>query len=525
MKKILYLLLLVSVSPACSSSETTPTETNTIPLAKSGVEKYYEEDLKPFYHGVASGDPTDSSVIIWTRVTPDYHQSVEVDWKIFSDSHLKQLAQEGTFVTDSSRDYTVKIDVSGLQPGTFYYYRFSAMGKNSVTGRTKTAPAPGFDQPVSFAFASCSNFSWGYFNVYRMMSEDTLDAVVHLGDYIYEHEENTYSDTSLDRHHIPSHELISLSDYRTRYSQYRLDPDLRRAHQQHPFIVVWDDHEFANNTWKSGAANHQKNEGDWNERFNHARKVYYEWMPVRESKSEQLYRYFDYGKTARLFMLDTRVEGRDEQIYNEQQFLADTSRKIISNEQFNWLSENMNDEHLWNIIGNQVMFSNTKVFFSGSHGELYNDGWAAYPGQQKRLMNELVKHANTVIVSGDFHSAFVLPFSWYNAQLHKIGFFTEFVVPSISAGNYDEDMGTDSARIYESYYQRANKELRFVDLMRHGYLKLTVGSNGSERFCEGRFTLIDGVKSPERSAITYKAFMIVLEQRGDEQISRLVSVD
>lgn len=281
----------------------------------SDLSQYIDPELYPFYHGVASGDPLSDRVIIWTRVTPENGSSVSVDWKICTDVNLTQVVNSGTVLTGEQQDFTVKIDVTGLQPGTTYYYGFSTLGRNSLTGRTKTAPSDANN--LKFAVVSCSNFQHGYFSAYKYISErNDLNAVIHLGDYIYEYEAGEFSSDEVNRPHVPENEMVSLDDYRVRHSLYKLDPDLRAVHQQHPFITVWDDHEFANDAFKDGAQNHQPDtEGPWDERKNNAWKSYFEWMPIREnSKSpNSIYRKIQYGNLVDLIMLDTRIEDRDEQ--------------------------------------------------------------------------------------------------------------------------------------------------------------------------------------------------------------------
>jgi alkaline phosphatase D len=182
----------------------------------------------PFYHGVASGDPLSDRVIIWTRVTPEEMDNapIEVSWKVATDVDLENVVQSGTFTTDATRDYTVKVDVTGLDAGTTYYYGFTAMDKNSLTGKTKTTPTSDQADHLKFGVVSCSNYQAGYFNAYqRLARRNDLDAVIHLGDYIYEYGDGVYGDSTLfeARDLDPDTEILTLEDYRTRYSLYRLD--------------------------------------------------------------------------------------------------------------------------------------------------------------------------------------------------------------------------------------------------------------------------------------------------------------
>ncbi len=276
-----------------------------------------------FDHGVASGDPLTDRVILWTRLTPgaETEQSeFTVTWQIAEDAAFKQLVNSGQATTHADKDFTVKIDADKLAAGKTYFYRFLLGDKISPVGRTRTLPE-GDVNVANFAVISCSNFGHGYFNVYKeIANQGDLNAVLHLGDYIYEYDANTYQDPALknNRGVKPSHEIIVLDDYRERYNLYRRDQDLQNAHAAHPFICVWDDHELANDAYLTGAQNHQENEGDWSERKAHAVQAYREWLPIRDYQDNQnpelTYRSFRFGKLAHLLMLDTRIIGRDKPI-------------------------------------------------------------------------------------------------------------------------------------------------------------------------------------------------------------------
>lgn len=285
-------------------------------------------DSPRFAHGVASGDPLGDRVILWTRITPasDDGARIRVDWEIAEDAAFERIASAGHFETGPERDYTVKIDADGLAPGRAYYYRFRSGDAASPVGRTRTLPPAGVSA-VTLAFVSCSNYPQGYFNVYRELAKrDDLDAVLHLGDYIYELPAGVYADPAIieaGRQVVPSRELQSLSDYRLRHALYKSDADLQAAHGRHPFIAVWDDHEIANDSYWQGAQNHQpEKEGDWAARRRQGVRAYFEWMPIREQTPldqadddrPRIYRSFDFGDLASLMMLDTRLIGRDKQL-------------------------------------------------------------------------------------------------------------------------------------------------------------------------------------------------------------------
>ena len=330
-----------------------------------------------FLHGVASGDPAQDAVILWTRVTPDSAGDVKVSWQVASDAAFSQLVTTGEMVTNANRDYTVKIDARGLRAGQTYFYRFMTGGKTSEVGKTRTLPE-GDVSSVKLAVMSCANFPAGYFNVYELAAaQDDLDAVVHLGDYIYEYARGGYASehaAELGREVLPANELLTLSDYRTRYGQYHTDASLQKLHAKVPFITVWDDHEVANDTWRDGAENHNEGEGDFAVRKEAALQAYFEWLPIRpwrEGNHEEIYRSFSYGNLVDLHMLDTRVLARDKQLdyadymdastgaFDGERFRADvtsTSRTMLGLTQLLWLQGTLlQATGTWQVLGQQIL--------------------------------------------------------------------------------------------------------------------------------------------------------------------------
>jgi alkaline phosphatase D len=276
-----------------------------------------------FSHGVASGDPLPTQVIIWTRVSPRLPGSdVMVTWKVATDSNLTQIVKRGSVKTGASRDHTVKVDVTGLKPGQVYYYGFTVGNEMSAIGRTQTAPQSGGDR-LKIALVSCSNFPAGWFNAYQAIARrGDVDLVLHVGDYIYEYGPGEYATEwgkTVGRVPEPPKECTTLSDYRLRYAQYRSDPDLQAAHACAPWLVTWDDHETSNDAYKDGAENHNPaKEGPWSLRKAAALQAYYEWLPLRDpapGKSfEAINRSFDWGDLATIAMLETRVIARSFQL-------------------------------------------------------------------------------------------------------------------------------------------------------------------------------------------------------------------
>jgi phosphodiesterase/alkaline phosphatase D-like protein len=318
-----------------------------------------------FRHGVASGDPATDRVILWTRVTAPAQTVPEVSWELSRNPTFTRVVARGMTRTGASRDFTVKIDAGGLAPATTYYYRFRTRGEQSPVGRTRTLPDAGARR-VRLAVASCSNLPHGYFNVYRLIADRTdLDAVLHLGDYIYEYPNGRYGDgTAFGRIPSPDREIVALADYRTRHAQYKLDPDLQEVHRQHPFIVVWDDHEISNNAWRDGAENHNtdQGEGDYTARRAAAVQSYFEWMPIREDRSTRqprIYRSFPFGDLADLMMLDTRLVDRDEQADRRETIavLDDPKRSLLGPAQEAWLVAELGASKranvTWQLLGQQ----------------------------------------------------------------------------------------------------------------------------------------------------------------------------
>ena len=263
-----------------------------------------------YAHSVASGDPDRTSVVIWTRVS-GFDAPIDVDWQVATDNGFANVVATGSVRTGSERDYTVKAVVDGLAPGASYFYRFIADGVESPTGRTKTLAEGHLDKLV-IAIASCSNFPFGYFNAYETIANDPdVDVVAHLGDYIYEYSEDGYGGATgrqIGRIHEPRHEIVSLDDYRTRHAQYKSDAGSRAMHSRHPLIVIWDDHESANNPWMEGAENHQPEEGDWFRRRADSLQAFFEWMPVRDpapgQPPEKYWRHYRFGDLVSLVTLE-----------------------------------------------------------------------------------------------------------------------------------------------------------------------------------------------------------------------------
>lgn len=336
-----------------------------------------------FKYGVASGDPLTDRIILWTHAKfpgADAAVTVPLTWQIATDANFTAIISSGKIDASDSTGFTAKVDATGLTAGVEYFYRFQGPRESSsIVGTTRTLPAANVAS-LKFAVFSCSLYSEGFFNAYDAAAKSDAQYAIHLGDYIYEYgaAPTQFGNTdavTLGRVTVPANDIVSLADYRARYALYRTDPGARALHAKMPWITIWDDHEFANNAYVNGAENHNAaSQGDWNTRKNIAARVYHEWMPIRTDTSNllKIYRSFDFGSLFSLHMLDTRIEGRDQQYDNfgdkdggvaryiagitpnAAGVLPDQSRRMISTTQQSWLTTQLTASRAtWQFLGNQ----------------------------------------------------------------------------------------------------------------------------------------------------------------------------
>ncbi|MFJ6027959.1 alkaline phosphatase D family protein [Pseudarthrobacter sp. NPDC092424] len=472
-------------------------------------------DRTVFAHGLASGDPMPSSVLLWTRVTPVAEAlpgsgrgpDVTVTWEVAPDSGFRKIVARGSAPTGPGRDHTVKVLADGLAPGTTYWYRFKFGKALSAVGRTRTAPAAGASvDRLKFGVVSCANWQAGYFSSYRhLAARGDLDAVLHLGDYLYEYAPGEYQARDVVvRPHEPAREMTVLQDYRRRHAQYKTDPDLQSLHAAAPFIVTWDDHESANDAWKDGAENHTEGaEGAWRDRSAAARQAYAEWMPVRYEPGGQLYRRLDFGSLASLSMLDLRSY-RDLQASSGADPAVDsTARTITGTAQMDWLLNNLNSSGpQWKLVGNPVMITPVKVPSTLSAGELagvqelmggttidgvpYNvDQWDGYEADRSRVVRHLRDNAvkDTVFLTGDIHSGWACDIPADPATYPATGdsVAAELVCTSVTSDNLDDILNvpprTGSLSV-EAAIRAANPHVKHLDFDSHGYSVLDVTPAG-----------------------------------------------
>ena len=486
-----------------------------------------------FLHGVASGDPDTRSAVFWTRVTPADASSGEVAvvLEVARDADFRDVVRRASGLKASAeRDFTVKHDLDGhgLAPGQDYFYRFVAGEVVSPVGRVRTL-REGATADLTLGVVSCQLYPGGLFNAYDALSKlERLDAVVHLGDYIYEYgaaadDYGMTSGAALDRAPQPPHEIVTLADYRTRHAQYKTDPDLQAAHARAPFICVWDDHEVANDTWMTGAENHQPaTEGDFATRKAAALRAYYEWMPIREPKAgtlkEAINRSFDFGDLASLTMVETRLLARGEQMtFAEMPKTAEGApdvaafealrqapdRDLLGEAQRRWVGETLSRSKAagrpWQIIGNQVIMARVKgpdisrmmpaeqvqqmvatlpadvrpqveaaiqLFKLGLPFNL--DSWDGYPAGRERLYETFAAAGvSPVVLAGDSHAF------WVNELHDRAGArrAIEFGTSSISSPSPGDHVG---GLPLGAALSAANPEVKFCDQTAKGYVLLTV---------------------------------------------------
>lgn len=462
-----------------------------------------------FRHGVASGDPSDTQVLIWTRVTPTAAARpgsatgprVTVGWEVALDASFRRVVRRSRFVTGPERDHTVKVLVGGLRPATWYFYRFTFGTRRSRVGRTRTTPAPGAAAPhLRLGFVSCANVERGYFSAYRhLAARGDLDAVVHLGDYLYE---GFATDAARVRTHRPAREILSLADYRERHGQYKADRDLQDLHAAYPMIAVWDDHETVNDAWQDGAGNHDPTtEGSFPVRRARGHRAYDEWMPARLQGSvalgdgDRLFRTIRFGRLADLHLLDLRSY-RDEQVatMTDAAAIDDPDRTITGRQQMDWLKGALSRSTAqWQLVGNPVMIAPLSIgglptavadtvagllggVVSANGVPLNTDAWDGYTDDRRELFDYIVEDGidDVVFLTGDIHTGLAADLPLDKATYPLSGTAgVELVCASVTSDNFDEELGAPSTAIAAAL-RLSNPHYRYANLDDHGYCVLDV---------------------------------------------------
>ncbi len=512
-----------------------------------------------FLHGVASGDPDTTSVVIWTRVS-NADGPTDVEWRVATDGKFKNIVARDQYRTDATRDYTVKVVVDDLDPGQEYFYQFNVDGIRSPVGQTKTLPVGHVDRLV-LAVATCSNYPFGYFNAYDVIANDpTIDLVVHLGDYIYEYGPEGYGGPTgrrIGRNHEPPHEILTLPDYRQRFAQYKTDAGSKAMHARHPLIVIWDDHETANDPWMGGATNHQDGEGDWGTRRAESLQAFYEWLPIRDPQDggtrEEYWRHYKFGDLASLITLESRHTGRSKQIdindylgdinskADAQEFINTVigapDRRMLSSEMEQFLAdevaESVRANRRWRIIGNQSVMARRTApnlddpFFAALRSDLVDDAadmldsltqlgslqlpvdldsWNGYPAARESFY-QISKDAGArdlLVLAGDSHSY------WQNALYDAAGesMGVELGSTGITSPRSLLDLGQEGLRHYDELNAANNSEVVWTDGRYRGFIRLEIDHDGAH----ADFVTVTNIES--RNYDTQIVHSVDIENRG-----------
>ncbi|MGI5523443.1 alkaline phosphatase D family protein [Micromonospora sp. CA-259024] len=473
----------------------------------------------PFTLGVASGDPLPEAVVIWTRLAPrpyeplggmPYH-AVEVEWQVASDERFRRIVRSGRATARPEYSYSVHVDVRGLQPSRHYWYRFKVGPYISPVGRTRTTPAPGqrVDQ-LTFAVASCQSFPDGYYTAHQHIAAEDVDAVVFLGDYIYEYGVSASGGLRNLAEPVPSQfrtEADTLDRYRLQYALYKSDPDLRAAHQAAPWIPTWDDHEVQDNYAGLTSRTNAPVE-DFLVRRASAYRAYWEHMPLRspapQGPNYMLYRRFTFGRLAELNVLDTRQYRADQASGDgwkvDSEARRDPARALAGAQQQRWLLDGVRTSHAtWNLLANQVIMS--RMDQDPTAGDLYNmDAWDGYAAEQKATLDGLamLRGRNPVVLTGDVHAAYALDMKRDFADPASQTYGVELVATSISSGGNGSEVSANGQKFLDS-----NPHLKLVN-ERRGYLRVRL----TERELRADYRAVPYVDRTDAPVQTISSFAV-----------------
>ena len=501
---------------------------------------------KGFTHDVASGEPRQQSVLLWTRYVPSRGDSAWVAWEVARTPDFARVIADGEEVASAENDFTVKPLAKGLQPGDWYYFRFrDGRGQVSPVGRTRTLP-DGRVGKFKFAFFSCANIGFGFFNAYAHAAARTdLDLMIHVGDYFYEYERGKYPDLRqavradlID----PPTEIIHLQDYRLRYAAYRADPDLRILHRRFPMIAMWDDHETANDSWSGGAENHQPaTEGPWSVRKAAAVKAYREWMPVNGQTWED----YDIGELATIFRPETRLTARSHQLnlfddvkgkpdlaaelirFRDHDWL-DPTRTLMGAGQEAWLTSRFKRSTArrtkWQVLAQEVVMgtlstppeaagwlkpdatpaaraANYLRLAASKAGLPFNfDSWDGYPAARRRLLQSaLDANSNLIVLSGDSHNAWA-----FDLDVDGTPAGVEFGGHSVTSSGFETSISNvppvDLARAVIA----RNPQLKWANTSQRGYVTVELTptrATGEWLFLETIKQRSTGIAATHRMAV------------------------
>ncbi len=469
----------------------------------------------PFRLGIASGSPRPDGMVLWTRLVPRLFEPdggmpdrrVPVDWQLAADPGMHRVVRHGTAWALPELAHSVHVEVSGLQPGRDYFYRFRYRHDVTEVGHTRTTPRPS-DRvgSLSFVAASCQKWDDGYYSAYRAMAEEDLDFVLHLGDYVYEYA--IAADGGLRQRPVPdvlTETPVDLPRWRFQYAITKSDPHLQRAHRRFPFVQTWDDHEVANDY-----ANTQDSAGDITALRAAAYQAWYEHSPVRRPANPlghppRVYGRMHWGDLTQIDVLDGR-QYRDVPPcgWGEAQACEaayDPSISMLGRRQERWLYDGLRRSSArWNVIGSNVMMG--RLDHDGQAGDLlWNDAWDGFPEARNRLSRQIVASGirNPVVVSGDWHSTFVNDIKLDFDRPDSPVIASEFVGTSISSNG--------DTPVYGPYYGpmiKFNPHIRFFDGDRRGYQRYTIDR---ERW-RTDLRMVSSVANPRSRDYTLASFVV-----------------
>ncbi|MBV8168651.1 MAG: alkaline phosphatase D family protein [Alphaproteobacteria bacterium] len=471
--------------------------------------------VSPFTLGVASGDPVSDGMVLWTRLAPQPltgggmpADPVVVEWQVATDEAMRSVVQRGSAIATPELAHSVHVEVQGLQPGRWYWYRFAAGGFESPIGRTRTAPAPG--APVDglrFALASCQHYGNGYCSAYRHMARDELDLVLFVGDYIYEFE----APTGVRRHDQP--EPVDLAGYRNRYAIYKSDPELQAVHARCPWITTWDDHEVSNDYADDLSQN--RDPRDWfMARRAAAYQAYYEHMPLRRTAlpngiALQLHRRLRFGDLVEISVLDNRQfrshhpctppggKSGGMQI-DDCAERRDAQRSMLGGEQERWLFDGLaRSSARWNVIAQQQLMAQIKQKRDGKT-VYWNEAWDGYPASRARLLRVLADRqpANAVVLGGDIHSYWVTDLKENFDDPRAPAVATEFVGTSITSNAVPDAV--------MRAFLPDNPHVKFYEGRKRGYARCEV----SPKAWLTDFVAVDHVRTADAPASVLASFAV-----------------
>lgn len=519
-----------------------------------------------FGHGVAAGDPTQTGAVLWTRVTPIEPAAPHAIPLTLIVGRWDGAASGPPVIVwqiqaSQDRDYTAKIDLESagappLEPGADYWFRFAVSGsqEGSPTGRFRTLPAEDSSGETVLAVASCALHPGGYFNAYEAIAIlDRVDAVIHLGDYIYEYgaaatDYGMRTGRELGRIPEPAHEIVTLADYRQRHAQYKADPKLQAAHARAAWIMTFDDHEVTNDPWEGGAENHDGGEGSWTARKAAALQAYLEWNPIRDPAPgtplhEAVRRSFRFGRTAELHMVETRLSARSVQFEYEditredgsidRDRLHDPERRLMGQAQLDWLGEAMTNDAAWQVLGNQVLMARLvvpnlidavgaaaieaampaladyqqrrlreMVALGSAIAPLNLDAWDGYPIERLRLYHK-VREANgrLVVLSGDSHAAWAS--NLHDGEGLIVG--VEFGATAVSSPQPSYSRALPGAPMAQMVID-ASPDLQWCEFEPRGFLVLSLTPERAECRMMGLSTIMEpAFEASERARFTSEA--------------------